>query len=127
MRWFSAKLRLTSTLSSCFLSRAMSVRLASALAIAPSTSMAIGVSDGASVGSIRVVQKSGWVGFRIRERSRSSTVLIRASALITASSLLATSASASMMSIGASVPTSTLVWLFLSDSCASRSDSSETL
>ena len=64
MRWFSAKLMLTSTLSSCFLSRAMSVRLASALAIAPSTSMAIGVSDGASVGSIRIVQKSGCDGFR---------------------------------------------------------------
>ena len=33
-------------LSSCFLSRAMSVRLASAFLIAASTSIAIGVSDG---------------------------------------------------------------------------------
>ena len=52
---------------------------------------------------------------------------MRASALITASSLLATSASASMMSMGASVPTSTLVLLFFSDSCASCSDCNETL
>ena len=44
------------------------------------------------------------------------------SALMTASSLLDTSACASMMSIGASVPTSTFRWLFLSSSLARSSD-----
>ena len=43
--------------------------------------------------------------------------------MITCSSLLATSASAAMMSIGAIVPTSTRVWLFLSDGRATSSDS----
>ena len=83
--------------------------------IAASTSIACGASTGCSLGVNCVFQKSGWLGFMIRVRSWSCALSIAACWMMTSSSLLATSACAATMSIGAIVPTSTRVWLFLSD------------
>ncbi len=58
----------------------------------------------------------------MRTRRLSSAVWIWPSATMTCSSVLATSASAWTMSIGAIVPSSTFFWLFLSEVCASSSD-----
>ena len=86
--------------------------------------MARASNDGASLGSKLMVQTSGAAGVGISARRLSCARLIAASATMTRASLLATSAWAWTMSIGAIVPISTRFWLSsqrlprqLSDSC----------
>ena len=89
---------------------------------AASTSTSCARKTGGSVSSNVIVQKSGTFGSKISWRRASSARVICASATITASSLRATSASASMMSIGAIVPMATRDLLLRSDSRAMSSD-----
>ena len=93
-----------------------SVRLSTAFLMAPSTSTLIAVNGICSPGSSEVVQKSGEAGSRMSARRRSSACVIAASATITVSSLRATSACASTMSIGAMVP----IWTRFSLSAMAR-------
>ena len=89
---------------------------------AASTSISRASSTGLSLGCRLTLQKAGVSGSSITARNRSSARSTSASARITVSVFLATSASAATMSIGAMVPTSTRVRLLRSDSCASSSD-----
>ena len=100
----------------------MSVRLSSAVLTAASTSTSWARKVGVSVSSNFIPQKSATFGSKMSCRRASSERVICASATITASSLRATSASASTMSIGAIVPTATRALLSCSDSRAISSD-----
>jgi len=113
---------LMSLCSRLFFAERRSDRLSSALRTAASMSIACSENDAVSVGSKAMFQKSAVPGSRMSARRLSCACLICASAMMTPCSLLATSACACTMSIGAIVPISTRFWLSLSDCCESVSD-----